>query len=344
MNIPRGDAFLPEHTREDLLWLYDKEKDPEAKVRLLAAIHRKKGYTSQEIGQRVERAPTTVRGWLRRMHEEGIHRRYDKKKPGRPKKLTDGQLNHLRSVVLSSPQAIGLFFVMWTTKLVQDYIEQTYNVSYSLRQVRNILHCIGFTCVKPRPRHRKASKKAQEEFKISFKDKIEEYTKKGFKVFFLDEAIFPVKPYITYGWFQKGIKPVVKYIHRRKEKHRVLGALSKDHFFYQFTEENFNSDVFEKFLLSLLEKFGNIVIVVDQARYHTSYQMQTFYEQHEKHLHVVYFPSYSPELNPTEQVWRKVKRWLALTLWTNKEELKDQLICAFESDLAMVPIYEYLLP
>lgn len=51
---------------------------------------------------------------------------------------------------------------------------------------------------------------------------------------------------------------------------------------------------------------------------------------------------YSPELNPTEQVWRKVKRWLALRLWMNKEELKDQFICAFESDLAMVPIYEYL--
>jgi len=42
MNVPRGDAFLPEYTREDLLWLYDKEKDPKAKVRLLAAIHRKK--------------------------------------------------------------------------------------------------------------------------------------------------------------------------------------------------------------------------------------------------------------------------------------------------------------
>jgi len=344
MGIPSGDAFLPEYTLEDLLWLYRREKDSEAKIRLLAAIYRKEGKGLGEIGYLLKYPPTTLGDWLRQMHKEGIHRRYNKKKQGRPKRLTDGQLNNLKSVVLNSPQAVGLFFVMWTTKLVQDYIEQIYNVPYSLRQVRNILHCMGFTCVKPRPRHRKASKKAQEEFKISFKDNIEEYVKNGFKVFFLDEATFPVKPYITYGWFQKGIKPVVKYLHRKKEKHRVLAALSKDHFFYQFTEENFNSDVFEKFLSSLIEKFGKVVIVMDQARYHTSYQMQTFYEQHEKHLHVVYFPSYSPELNPTEQVWRKVKRWLALILWTNKEELKDQLICAFESDLAMVPIYEYLLP
>jgi len=32
-----------------------------------------------------------------------------------------------------------------------------------------------------------------------------------------------------------------------------------------------------------------------------------------------------------------------LTLWTNKDELKEQIISTFESGLARVPIYEYLL-
>jgi transposase len=71
--------------------------------------------------------------------------------------------------------------------------------------------------------------------------------------------------------------------------------------------------------------------------------MQEFYELHKEILHAEYFPSYSPELNPAEQIWRKVKRWLGLTLWTNKDELKEQIITAFESGLARVPIYEYLL-
>ena len=202
---------------------------------------------------------------------------------------------------------------------------------------------MGMACIKPRPRHRKASKKAQEEFKINFKSRITEFVEKGFRVFFLDEVIFPVAPYITYGWFKKGSRPIIKYLHNRKVKYRVLGALSKDHFFYQFTEENFNSDVFGKFLLSLLEQFGDVVIVIDQARYHTSYKMQDFYELHKKHLHVEYFPSYSPELNPAEQIWRKVKQWLGCTLWTNKDELKEKIISAFESGVAKVPIYEYLL-
>ena len=244
---------------------------------------------------------------------------------------------------MNSPQLVCLLFLFWTTKLAHFYIEKTYNVSYSLSQVRNIFHKMGMVSIKPRPRHRKANKKAQEEFKIHFKDRIEEYAKKGYKVFFLDEATFHVAPYIVYGWFKKGSRPVVKYLHRRDEKHRVLGALSKDHFFYQFTEQNFNSDVFEKFLLSLLKKFGHVVIVIDRAGYHVSKQMQAFYELHKEYLHVEYFPSYSPELNPAEQIWRKVKQWLGITLWTDKDELKEQIISSFESGLARVPIYEYLL-
>jgi transposase len=233
--------------------------------------------------------------------------------------------------------------LFWTTKLAHSYIEKTYHVTYSFSQVRNILHSMGMACIKPRPHHRKANKKAQEEFKTCFKKRVVEYVEKGYKVFFIDEVTFPVAPYITYGWFKKGSKPVIKYLHNRKKKHRVLGALSKDHFFHQFTEENFNSNVFEQFLLLLIEKFGKVVIVIDQARYHTSYHMQEFYELYKEILHVEYFPSYSPELNPAEQVWRKVKRWLGFTLWTNKDELKEQIITAFESGLARVPIYEYLL-
>ena len=36
--------------------------------------------------------------------------------------------------------------------------------------------------------------------------------------------------------------------------------------------------------------------------------MQRFYDNHEDHLHVEYFPSYSPELNPIERVWKLTRR------------------------------------
>ena len=136
----------------------------------------------------------------------------------------------------------------------------------------------------------------------------------------------------------------MKYLHKRKEKYCVLGALSIDDFCYQITEENLNSQVFEQFLLLLIEKFKKVAIVTDRAGYHTSYYMQDFYQYHKDHLHVEYFPSYSPELDPTEQVWKEVKKWLAARIWKSKTELGEQLMLAFEEDFVMVHIYDYLLP
>jgi len=87
-----------------------------------------------------------------------------------------------------------------------------------------------------------------------------------------------------------------------------------------------------------------LVIVIDHAPYHVSNDMQSFYEEHEDCLHVEYFPSYSPELNPAEQPWIEVKKWLAVRYWINKDELKEQLISAFQQDFIIAPIYDYLLP
>jgi transposase len=70
--------------------------------------------------------------------------------------------------------------------------------------------------------------------------------------------------------------------------------------------------------------------------------MQKFYEEYKEHLHIVYFPSYSPELDPIEQSWREAKKWLAIRYWENKSGLKQQLITAFQQGITMVPIYDYL--
>lgn len=159
----------------------------------------------------------------------------------------------------------------------------------------------------------------------------------------LDESIFPVAPYLTYGWFPIGSHPSIRYEHNRKDKHFVLGALNTEYFIYEITEE-LNSDVFQRFVRRLITHFNKLVIVVDHASYHVSKDTQRFFEEYKNQLHVEYFPSYSPELNPVEQIWRAVKKWLAMRYWTNKDELKKQLVSAFKEDFVRVPIYGYLLP
>lgn len=145
--------------------LYHRERNAKAKIRLLAAIYRKEGKTYDEIGLILKYPLTTIRDWLSLIYIEGISRKSDIKQTGKPKRLTDEQIKKLKPILLKSPEEQDFKFTMWTTKLVIQLIKKLYDVSYKPLQVRRILHRLDLSCQKPRPTHKKASKKAQEDFK-----------------------------------------------------------------------------------------------------------------------------------------------------------------------------------
>lgn len=167
--VPKEELFLPEHSAKDLKRLYKKEKNPKAKLRLLCATLRKKGYSISDISKHLEIPIMTISDWLRKLHKKGLNGLYDKKQPGRPSKLNKKHLKELEKIIEESPQNQGLPFIIWTTKFVRDFIEEKYGVSYKLRQTRNIVRNLGFSSQKPRPKHRRASIKAQEDFKKTSK-------------------------------------------------------------------------------------------------------------------------------------------------------------------------------
>jgi len=72
--------------------------------------------------------------------------------------------------------------------------------------------------------------------------------------------------------------------------------------------------------------------------------MQEFYREFQDYLHIIFFPSYSPELVPIETGWRETKKRLAIRLWRNKKELEEELRLVFKEGVPVVPIYDYLLP
>lgn len=163
--VPKGEAFLPNYTLKRLIDIYHRERDAKAKIRLLACIFRKEGKTYDEIGLTLKYPLTTIRNWLNLIQIEGLSRKVDIKQTGKPKRLTKEQLEKLKSILLQSPEEYGYAFLFWTTKLVIQLIKEEFDVSYKPLQIRRILHSFGLSCQKPRPTHKKASKKAQEDFK-----------------------------------------------------------------------------------------------------------------------------------------------------------------------------------
>lgn len=182
--VPSGDLFLSEYSIKELKSMYKKEKKSKAKLRLLCATLRKRGESVSDISKSLEIPIMTVSDWLRRLHKKGLDGIHDKKQSGRPNRLSKDQLKELEGIIDESPQFQDLPYIIWTTKLVRDFIEERYGVSYKPRQVRNITKNLGFSSQKPRPKHRKASIKAQEDFKKTSGKKLDHILKMDMRASF----------------------------------------------------------------------------------------------------------------------------------------------------------------
>jgi len=163
-NLPKSEEFLPKTPLEELENLYAYEKRAKPKIRLLCAIHRKKGASIDEIAAITNQNRRTVHAILHRFQERGVNGKDAIKQTGRPAFLTLEQRRILVKQLERGPprNRTGL----WSTKEVQEYIKKQYGVEYTSVHVWELLKALGFTLQRPRPRHHKeASPEEIERFK-----------------------------------------------------------------------------------------------------------------------------------------------------------------------------------
>lgn len=133
---------------------------------------------------------------------------------------------------------------------------------------------------------------------------------KNAPIFFGDEASFAQWGTLGYTWALKGLQPTVKTSGVRKA-YRVFGLLDCfDGTLYQRgLDGKFTSDTYSDFLRWVLTQVtGHVIVIQDNAAYHTSAQIKVFYAEHADRLTVYQLPPYSADLNPIEALWKKVKK------------------------------------
>lgn len=129
-----------------------------------------KGKTYQEIGSLVGCTVPTVCHYVRDYRNDGLKGLVPGQSPGRPSELTKEQEKELYQLIVESkPVDVGFPTDRnWTSFLIRDWIERNFNVSYSARGVRALLHRLGFSYTKPTYTLEKADPVKQETFKEEF--------------------------------------------------------------------------------------------------------------------------------------------------------------------------------
>ena len=148
---------------------YGKEKNPKAKLRLLATIKRKQDKTLDDISFDLQKPKTTIHDWLHIIDKKGISGIYDKKQTGRPARLTEKDMKKLRNDLVKGPKICGFSSEIWTMKMIRDYVKRKFGVEFVNRHTSRIMDKIDFSYRKPRIKHYKsADKRSQERFKKRF--------------------------------------------------------------------------------------------------------------------------------------------------------------------------------
>jgi len=63
----------------------------------------------------------------------------------------------LRGDLIAGPRSCGFESGMWTAKLLIPHIKKKYGVEYRTGGIHYLLHSMGFSSRKPRPKHPKSA-------------------------------------------------------------------------------------------------------------------------------------------------------------------------------------------
>ncbi len=263
------------------------------------------------ICERLSVGRSTVYSWLNAFLVERFTSLRRRKAPGRPAKLTPAQKQRLCELVAAGPEAAGYSTGCWHSALLQALIWREFGVMYTVHYVSELLRNLGFSYQKARFVSDHLNEQKREEWlRETWPTLVELARRTGALLLFGDEASFAQWGSLSYTWAVRGQQPLVKTGGKRKG-YKVFGLIEyfTGRLFWHGHEGRFNAESYCAFLEGVLEQTTQMLLLVqDGARYHTAAKTQEFFARHAERLVVVQLPSYSPDYNPIEHLWRNIKR------------------------------------
>ena len=279
--------------------------------RITALLQLADGYAPPAVADRLGLARSTVYAWLRAFLVAGSASLRPHPAPGRPPKLTPTQKQLLCELVTSGPEAAGYQTGCWTSALLQDLIHREFGVVYHVHYLSELLRNLGFSYQKARfvSDHLNATQRDHWRTE-TWPALLQAARRRGALLLFGDEASFAQWGSLAYTWAPCGQQPVVKTGGKRKG-YKVFGLI--DYFtgrlFSAGHSGRFNAESYCDFLAGVLAQTTQpLILIQDGARYHTAAKTREFFSKHMDRLQVAQLPSYSPDYNPIEHLWRTIKR------------------------------------
>ena len=291
-----------------------------------------------DIGKILNVSTKTVYNWL----SEFIVKRFSwlvgqhYRGRGRKSRLTKKQKKRLYEIIVEGPEKYGFGCGVWNSAMIVEVVLREFNVVYNPRYLCTLLKKMGLTYQKAAFESDHLDEEKREYWvNVQWPKILEEAKEKKAVILFCDEVSFAQWGSLARTWAPKGKQPKIKTTGKRKAL-KMFGAIEffGGSFHYMESEEKFNGQSYIMFLKQLLMKFScPIILIEDGAPYHKGQIVNAFKAsmEAEGRLFVHRLPSYSPDYNPIEKLWKNTKRDAThCKYFPTFEDLRSAVVKAFK--------------
>ena len=279
-------------------------------IRIRAVQRVQDGESPEKVIKTLGFARACIYNWLARYRAAGWHGLKTGSRSGRPPKLEGRQLAWIyRTVADKDPLQMRFPFALWTRGMVATLIRQQFGIKLSVASVGRLMRQMGLSCQKPLYRAYQQNPKAVEQWKQTIFPAIKKKAKQvGATIYFQDESGIRSDFHSGTTWAPIGQTPVVKATGSRFGLN-MMGAIDmRGQLRFMLIKGRISAQEICDFLTRLMHNANKPVFLIwDGHPAHRSKKVRDCIESFDGRLEVYALPSYSPELNPAEQVWNNAK-------------------------------------
>lgn len=305
-------------------------------MRFVAVRMIRRGIRAEDIAESMRLNRSTVFGWIRRYRLQGWGALKSTKAPGAQPKLKPKQFIGLIRLLRDPATQHGFGSDLWTGPRVRSLIHRKFRVRLHPKHMPRFLRRLGLVRRSPERRALEQDPKAVRRWRQHVLPGIlRSATQCRGIVLYGDESLFALIPHIGKTWTFPEVKPVARVSAQRGIHVGVTSAVSRHgHLLFQFSKSNFNAHTLIRFMTALHRHFTvrKLFFIIDGARPHRARAVQEFAQRNAAWLSLHPLPSYSPELNPDEEVWNVIKtRRLNARPLRDKRQLHDAVMRSLRS-------------
>jgi transposase len=272
------------------------------------------GYSAYWIGQIARR--------FNEVGPEGVQDRRHRFRTGNTL-LSEARQQELREALLG-PAPGGDH---WCGRTVAAWIDEHVGRHVPRQVGWRWLRRLGAKWRKPRPRHIQADPAAQRGFKERLRPLLQQvataFPRSRVELWAVDEHRIGLKPILHKVWSLDDQRPIAPVEHRFAWRY-LVGFVhpASGHTIFQLAT-SVSIALFETELAAFAAaaRAGpdkQIVLVLDRAGWHVSARLQV-----PEHVHLLFLPAYSPELQPAEHLWPLTNTILVNRHFASIEELEE---------------------